>query len=160
LFSLTALLGLIERQARHGHTQAAYLAQAATPFEDAMGAIQQDRQTILVVDDEAEVRDSTALLLETLDYVVLEAQDARTAIAVLEQDETIDLMLTDLVLPGGVSGAQLARQALAKRPDLKILLTTGRPELVEGEEFTIIEKPFRMAALAEKIRQTMAAGTA
>ena len=125
-----------------------------------MGGIQQDRQTILVVDDEAEVRDSTALLLETLDYVVLEAQDARTAIAVLEQDSTIDLMLTDMVLPGGVSGAQLARQALAKRPDLKVLLTTGRPELVEGEEFTIIEKPFRMAVLAEKIRQAMAAGAA
>jgi DNA-binding NtrC family response regulator len=98
--------------------------------------------------------------LETLDYVVLEAQDARTAIAVLEQDETIDLMLTDMVLPGGVSGTQLAQQALAKRPDLRILLTTGRPELVEGEEFAIIEKPFRMAALAEKIRQAMATGTA
>ncbi len=124
-----------------------------------MGGLRQDRQTILVVDDEAEVRDSTALLLETLDYVVLGAQDARTAIAVLEQNETIDLLLTDMVLPGGVSGTELARQALAKRPNLKILLTTGRPELVEDEEFTIIEKPFRMAALAEKIREAMAVGT-
>lgn len=124
-----------------------------------MGGPQQDRQTILVVDDEAEVRDSTALLLETLDFVVLAAQDAQSAIAVLEQDETIDLLLTDMVLPGGVSGTELARQALARRPDLKILLTTGRPELVEDEEFPIIEKPFRMAALADKIREAMAAGT-
>ncbi len=123
-----------------------------------MGDVRQDRQTILVVDDEAEVRESTALLLETLDYAVLEAQDAKSAIAVLERDRTVDLLLTDMVLPGGVSGSQLARQALAARPDLNVLLTTGRPELVEGQEFTIIEKPFRMAVLAEKIREVMAAG--
>ncbi len=122
-----------------------------------MGDVQQDRQTILVVDDEAEVRDSTALLLETLDFAVLEAKDAKSAIAVLERDRTVDLLLTDMVLPGGVSGSQLARQALAARPDLNVLLTTGRPELVEGQEFTIIEKPFRMAELAEKIRGVMAA---
>ena len=125
-----------------------------------MGEIRQNQQTILVVDDDAEVRDSMALLLETLDYAVLEAQDARSAIAVLEQVGTIDLLLTDVVLTGGVSGAQLARQALATRPDLKILLTTGRPELVEGEEFTIIEKPFRMAELAGKIQEAMAGGAA
>jgi DNA-binding NtrC family response regulator len=125
-----------------------------------MGEIRQDQQTILVVDDDTEVRDSMALLLETLDYAVLEAQDARSAIAVLEQVGTIDLLLTDMVLTGGVSGAQLARQALATRPDLKILLTTGRPELVEGEDFTIIEKPFRMAELAEKIQEAMAGGAA
>ena len=123
-----------------------------------MGEVRQDRQTILVVDDEAEVRESTALLLETLDYAVLEAQDAKSAIAVLERDRTVDLLLTDMVLPGGVSGTQLARQALASRPDLNVLLTTGRPELVEGQEFSIIEKPFRMAELAEKIRHAMAAG--
>jgi len=123
-----------------------------------MGATGRDRQTILVVDDEAEVRDSMALLLQTLDYTVLEAQDAKSAIAVLEQEGKVDLLLTDMVLTGGVSGTQLARQALAAYPDLKILLTTGRPELVEGEDFTIIEKPFRMAELAEKIQVAMAAG--
>ena len=123
-----------------------------------MGGNRPDQQTILVVDDEAEVRDSTALLLETLDYAVLEAKDAQSAIAVLEREGTVDLLLTDMVLTGGVSGAQLARQALARRPDLKILLTTGRPELVEGEDFTIIEKPFRMSELAEKIQEAMAAG--
>ena len=124
-----------------------------------MGDVRQDRQTILVVDDEAEVRDSTALLLETLDYAVLEAQDAKSAIAVLEQNRAVDLLLTDMVLTGGVSGTELARQALAARPALKVLLTTGRPELVEGQDFTIIEKPFRMAELAEKIRVAMAAGS-
>ena len=141
------------------HTFLASLAQAITPFEDPMGATGRDRQTILVVDDEAEVRDSMALLLQTLDYTVLEAQDAKSAIAVLEQDGKVDLLLTDMVLTGGVSGTQLARQALAAYPDLKILLTTGRPELVEGEDFAIIEKPFRMAELAEKIQEAMAAGS-
>ncbi len=123
-----------------------------------MEDVRQEQQTILVVDDEVEVRDSMALLLETLDYAVLEAQDAKSAIAVLQQQGSIDLLLTDMVLTGGVSGTQLARQALASRPDLKILLTTGRPELVEGQEFTVIEKPFRMAELAEKIQEAMAGG--
>jgi CheY-like chemotaxis protein len=120
-----------------------------------MADLERDRRTILVVDDEPEVRSSTALLLETLDFSVLEAGDAQTALAALEEIGAVELLLTDLVLPGGVSGADLARQALAKRPGLKVLLTTGRPELAEGETFALIGKPFRMADLAQKIEEVM-----
>lgn len=122
-----------------------------------MADLERDRKTILVVDDEPEVRSSTALLLETLDFSVLEASDAQTALATLERNDGVALLLTDLVLPGGVSGADLARQALAKCPGLKVLLTTGRPELAQGETFTLLGKPFRMAELAQKIEEVMGA---
>lgn len=113
------------------------------------------RGTILVVDDEPEVRSSTALLLETLDYTVVEAGDGRSAIAALERNETIDLLLADVVLPGGMSGADLAEQACAKRPILKVLLTSGRPEFLEGSDFAVIGKPFRMAELGRKLTQIL-----
>ena len=111
----------------------------------------QDRKTILVVDDEPEVRNSTALLLETLGFLIIQAENARSAVAALEENQGVDLLFTDLVLPGGVSGVDLARDVLAKRPDLKVLVTTGRPELVNQDEFPVISKPFRMAELANRI---------
>lgn len=113
------------------------------------------RGTILVVDDEPEVRSSTALLLETLNYAVVEAGDGQSAIAVLEQEEAIDLLLTDMVLPGGMSGADLAAHARAKRPVLKVLLTSGRPEFLEDTEFAVIGKPFRMAELSRKLQEVL-----
>lgn len=113
------------------------------------------RGTILVVDDEPEVRNSTALLLETLDYTVVEAGDGRSAIAALERDAAIDLLLTDVVLPGGMSGADLAKRACAKRPVLKVLLTSGRPEFLEGTDFAVIGKPFRLAELSRKVAEVL-----
>jgi DNA-binding NtrC family response regulator len=124
-----------------------------------MTDLERGRKTILVVDDEPAVRDSTALLLEMLDFSVMEAGDARSALLALEENASVDLLFTDLALPDGVSGADLARQALAMRPGLKILLTTGRPGLVKAESFTMIGKPFRMADLARKIKEAMGAGT-
>jgi len=118
----------------------------------------QDCKTILVVDDEPEVRNSTALLLETLGFLIIQAEDARSAVAALEENESVDLLFTDLVLPGGVSGVDLARDVLAKRPDLKIVVTSGRPELVNQDEFPVISKPFRMAELANRIREELGDG--
>ena len=111
--------------------------------------------TILVVDDEPEVRSSTALLLETLNYAVVEASDGPSAIAALERNEAIDLLLADVVLPGGMSGTDLAKQACAKRPVLKVLLTSGRPEFLEGTDFAVISKPFRMAELGRKLTEIL-----
>ncbi len=118
----------------------------------------QDRKTILVVDDEPEVRNSTALLLETFGFLIIQAADARSAVAALEENESVDLLFTDMVLPGGVSGVDLARDVLTKRPDLKILVTSCRPELVNQVEFPVISKPFRMAELANRIREELGDG--
>jgi CheY-like chemotaxis protein len=114
-----------------------------------------EHKTILVVDDEPEVRDSTVLLLEALDYQVLQAADASSAIAVLEHGGTVDLLFSDVFLPGGMSGADLAREALSRHPALKVLLTSGRPETVQGDGFPVIGKPFRMNDLGEKLQAVL-----
>ena len=113
------------------------------------------RKKILLVDDEPEVRDSTALLLEALDYDVLQATDASTALAELDRCTAVDLLLTDISLPGGISGGELAEQAMRECPGLKVVLTTGRPELADGFEYPLVSKPFRMADLGQTIDQVL-----
>ena len=110
-----------------------------------------DRKTILIVDDEPEVRDSTALLLEALDFDVLQAGDASSAMAALARSSSVDLLLTDISLPGGISGGELAKRASEECPGLKIILITGRPETADGLDYPLISKPFRMAELGQTI---------
>lgn len=117
-----------------------------------------DRKTILVVDDEPEVRDSTALLLEAIGFDVLQASDAESALAVLDRCSAVDLLFTDLSLPGGVNGAELAEKALEDFPDLKIILTTGRPEMAAGFDYPFISKPFRLVELGQAIDQVLQRG--
>lgn len=113
------------------------------------------RKTILVVDDEPEVRNSTAMLLEALDFSVLEAADGHQAVAILNGDNSIDLLFVDVILAGGVNGAELAREAVAARPDLRVLLTTGRPELVKDKAFPVLGKPFRLSELGDRISEVL-----
>lgn len=115
-------------------------------------------ETVLVVEDDAEVRQLATSMLKSLGYAALEAADANTALAVLEQRPDVALMFTDVVLPGGVNGAELARAAQARYAHLKVLYTSGYTDnaiihkgvLDEGAE--MIGKPFRKAALARKVR--------
>jgi CheY-like chemotaxis protein len=80
--------------------------------------------TVLVVEDEALIRMMVALSLSD-DYEVIEATDALEGLACLSRPEPIDLLFSDIVMPGGMDGVQLAEAARKLRPDLKILLTTG-----------------------------------
>jgi CheY-like chemotaxis protein len=121
-------------------------------------------ETILVVEDDPEVRLLAIKVLGSLGYVALEASDADSALAMLAQHPDIALMFTDVVLPGGVNGAQLAGRARERYPDIKVLYTSGytdnaiihRGVLDEGAE--MIGKPFRKAALARKIRSILDRG--
>jgi CheY-like chemotaxis protein len=121
-------------------------------------------ETILVVEDDAEVRQLAMSVLKSLGYAALEAGDADSALAVLDLRPEIALLFTDVVLPGGVNGAQLPRQALERYPDLKVLYTSGytdnaivhRGVLDSGAE--MIGKPFRKAALARKLRSILDRG--
>jgi len=117
------------------------------------------RKTILVVDDEPEVRQSTAMLLEALEFSVVEAPGGREALAILESDDGIDLLFVDLILSGGINGAELAREAVASRPGLKVLLTSGRPEMVKGKRFPVIGKPFRLSELGDRIGEVLEGGS-
>jgi CheY-like chemotaxis protein len=115
-------------------------------------------ETILVTEDAESVRDYVTQQLESLGYTVIEASDAEEALSILEGRNDIDLLFTDVVLPGGINGRQLAEIALNKYPALKVLYTTGYTEnavvhhgkLDAGVE--LLSKPYRREDLARHVR--------
>jgi signal transduction histidine kinase len=118
-------------------------------------------ETILVVEDEAEVREHAVTSLAELGYRVLSAGDGAGALRILARNRGVDLLFTDIGLPGGMTGRQLAEAARARRPDLKVVYTTGyaRNAIVHGGLLDpgqeLLPKPFSYAALASKIRATL-----
>jgi CheY-like chemotaxis protein len=110
---------------------------------------------ILVVEDEAEVAQVTMEILREIGYQAVEARDGHAALALIEQDPTIELVLSDVVMPGGMSGLELARRLRKLRPGLPIVLATGYTQWaarVMDEDFTFIAKPHRRDALAAALR--------
>lgn len=115
-------------------------------------------QTVLVVDDEELVRMLVVDVLEDLGYLHFEAVDAASSLEILRSSVRIDLLVTDVGLPGGMNGRQLANVARALRPGLKVLFITGYAEnavinhghLEVGMQIMI--KPFALEALSTKIR--------
>ena len=129
-------------------------------------------ETILLVEDDPEVRKFAAEVLREQGYSVHVAPDAASGLAVLEADPKIALLFTDVVLPGGMNGRQLADEALRRRPGLKVLYATGytRNAIIHqgrlDAEVELLTKPFTADALSRKVRQildappgTIAAGT-
>jgi signal transduction histidine kinase len=118
-------------------------------------------ELILVVEDEAAVREHSVASLRELGYRVMAAGDGRSALRLLEREPAIRLLFTDVGLPGGMSGRQLADAARISRPDLKVLYTTGyaRNAIVHGGVLDpgtqLLPKPFSHAALAAKIRAVL-----
>jgi PAS domain S-box-containing protein len=120
-------------------------------------AQQRGAGSILVVEDDPDVREVSIAILENLGYRTFVARNGREALELLRNVDQIDLLFTDLVMPGGMSGVALARQARAIRPGLCVLLTTGyaRTEAPAADEFPTILKPFRAAELSRTIAQTI-----
>jgi len=114
-------------------------------------------ETVLLVEDEPAVRMLVLDLLQALGYTALEARDAVTALPVLESDQRIDLLVTDVGLPG-MNGRQLAEIARQHRPGLKVLFMTGYAQkAAERQGFLeqgmdMVAKPFTLDLLANKIR--------
>lgn len=114
-------------------------------------------ETVLLVEDDEQVLAMAVESLEELHYKVIVAHDAREALKHLHGPERIDLMFSDVVMPGGMNGAQLATEARMLRPELKVLLTSGyvgeagNDQLVEGS-VPLLSKPYRRDELAEKLR--------
>jgi CheY-like chemotaxis protein len=128
---------------------------AATPEATARGK----GETILVVEDNFELRNSAVRQLVDLGFRVVEANDAATALLALER-ERVDLLFTDLVMPGGVGGHDLVKAALARRPSLRIVLTSGFPDaMLQGDPATanlkLITKPYRKKDLARTLREVL-----
>ncbi len=141
-------------------------AQAADQSEPARPAKQtalpRGSETILVVDDNPGMRAIAVNQLANLGYATLEADNAAKALDELERSPHVDLLLSDIVMPGGMNGYELSREARRRRPGLKVLLMSGYASQSmaeapgEGESPELISKPFRMRALALKLRQTLA----
>lgn len=123
-----------------------------------------DHETILVLEDDDEVRTYSVESLRELGYRVLEAHDGPSALRLLERQQRVDMLFTDVVLPGGLTGAQVASEARALRPDLRVLFTTGyarnaiihHGRLDRGVE--LLTKPFTFAELAAKVRDVLDRG--
>ena len=118
--------------------------------------------TVLVIDDEATVRMLVVEVLEEAGYAALEADDGPSGLKILQSTARIDLLITDVGLPGGMNGRQIADAARESRPDLKILFVTGYAEnaavgnghLEAGME--VVTKPFVMTELGNKIAEMLA----
>jgi CheY-like chemotaxis protein len=115
-------------------------------------------ETVLVVDDEPTVRMLIEDTLAELGYNGLSAGDAAAGLKILQSDTKIDLLITDVGLPGGMNGKQMADAARAARPDLKVLFITGYAEnaaISNGHlepGMHVMSKPFAMENLATRIR--------
>ncbi len=123
-------------------------------------------ETILVVDDEPELAEIATTTLTQLGYQALTAYGADEALAYLETDAPIDLLFTDIVIPGGINGLKLAKMARTLRPDIKIQLTSGFTERIETERIedaevyekfikTVLHKPYRRGELAKAVRAAL-----
>jgi PAS domain S-box-containing protein len=116
-------------------------------------------QTVLIVDDEPTVRMLVTEVLEDLGYTAIEAADGAAGLKVLRSDVRIDLLVTDVGLPGGMNGRQMADAGRTVRPGLKVLFITGYAEnAVVGNGhlepgMQVLTKPFVMEALASRIRE-------
>lgn len=114
-----------------------------------------ERPLLLVVEDEPLVRELIVLELEDAGYDVVEAEDGPSAMGILQREPRVELLFTDIRLPGGMTGWDIAEQARAMRPGLHVIYTTGYSgedlRLVAGAQF--LKKPYRpamvIAAIAE-----------
>ena len=117
-------------------------------------------ERVLVVEDRPDVADLARMVLEDYGYVADIALNAREALSRLDGAD-YDLLFTDLIMPGGMNGVMLAREARRRKPDLKVLLTTGYAESslertdAGGSEFDVISKPYVPNELARKVRQVI-----
>ena len=117
-----------------------------------------DRPTVLVVDDEEDLRDIMQRMLERRGYNTLIAGDSESAIATCREHEgEIDVLVTDLGLPG-VSGGDLSRAAVALRPSMRVVYISGLPKDIAvtkgliGDDALLVKKPFTSELLIEALR--------
>jgi CheY-like chemotaxis protein len=135
---------------------------AVEPSDGVQSAQRGGGETVLVVDDESSVRTLISEVLEELGYIVMQAEHAAAGLRVLEACDRLDLLVTDVGLPGGMNGRQLADAALVKRPNLKILFITGYAEnaVMGGGHLKpgmhLLTKPFALETLGARIKEIIA----
>src|SRR5215472_1620159 len=135
---------------------AGQIADAVAPGESVADA-PSGAATILVVEDDRDIREMIVGILSDLGYQVLVAATAAEALKILADADPVDLLFTDIVMPAGMSGTELARQASRLRPGLKVLLSSGfsREDGAARPEFPFIAKPYRPTTLAFKLKEAL-----
>ncbi len=118
-------------------------------------------EMVLVLEDQPQVRAFAKRSLEGLGYQVLGAEDAVAAMNILEAESAVDLLFSDIVLPGAMNGRELARWAVENQPGLKVLLTTGFSEGADGDsladasDLPLLKKPYSRERLAGMVRTVL-----
>ena len=114
-------------------------------------------ETILLVEDDPKVRDIASILMEDLGYSVVTAEDGPAALECIDRGPDIDLVLSDMVMPGGLSGQALADRLRERYPTLPIILSSGFPRdgFGAGQTYPFLQKPYTQQALAVAIRKVL-----
>ena len=132
-------------------------AKAASPLRSAKGS----GPRILIVEDEAELRKLAVRFLSDKGYAVLAAKDGKSALALFEEASDIKLLFTDIMLPGKMSGIDLAKRVRARAPSLKVLYTSGNAAdaiTEKGElrkSYNFIQKPYLRKDLAVRVQKLL-----
>ena len=136
-------------------------AEAIEQNDEQLGSLPGGHDTILIVDDEADLLDLAREILETLGYRVFTANDGQQALQKLAEEPSIELLFSDVVMPGGINGYELAEQARAMRAELKVLLTSGYTDKAVSDnahmsfKANLIEKPYKQIELAMRLREIL-----
>lgn len=159
----------IESALEEGTTVTIRLPRSAKPVPDTrddaakIAPVSESGETVLLVEDDEAVLEMGRALLDDLGYCVIAATHPRHALEILRNGQKIDVLFSDVVMPGGMSGVELAREARELRPEIKVLLTSGytgetidRHEL-DALDLPIISKPFEKVLLGTKLRKLLAA---
>ncbi|HEV2693864.1 MAG TPA: response regulator [Verrucomicrobiae bacterium] len=156
----------VESKPDHGTTFRAYfspsnqIAEKNEPILDS--TLRSGRETILVAEDEDTLREMVVQVLKIQGYYVLEAANGNHALEVWEQaNRPVDLLLTDMVMPGGVMGSELAERLLIRSPDMKVIYMSGYSPGMAGKDSSLLEgrnflpKPYSIGKLAEVVRECL-----
>jgi CheY-like chemotaxis protein len=159
----------IDSEVGHGTTIKLYMpraleGQAAKTPDDKTQEIELGTERILVVEDEALVRSVSVNILRDQGYEIVEAEDGAEAIRQLNDGQPFDLLFTDVILPGGMNGPDIAVEAERLQPGIKVIYTTGYAEnamIHDGKMdagVTLVNKPFRRTELLDKVRTKLDGG--
>jgi PAS domain S-box-containing protein len=158
----------VESAPNAGTTIALYLPKATQEPHAEVETDQSQRmrggsERILLVDDDDDLLEVTSAMLTTFGYRVLCARNSTEAIRIIESGQEFDLLFSDVVMPNGPNGIELAREAKRRSSEIKVLLTSGYAEDVLDrhaavEEFPVIQKPFSLSELAQSLRSVLQKG--
>jgi CheY-like chemotaxis protein len=150
----------------HGTVVKLYLPRADAAADTTPRAVAETlvhgNEKILVLEDDVLVRETAVRQLSALGYTVIEAGNGVDALRILDETPDIDLLFSDVVMPGGLTGPDVAKVALARRPALKILFVSGYTDNAMADqgwhdtEMLLLQKPYRRADLAAKVRKALA----